>query len=111
TPDTGAELLPIATPARTRAALRTLIRPDRGLALAGIGILVAATAVGLLVQPLLGRIVDIVADGRPAGDLTLPVVLLVAVAVVQGLTTTLGLTRIARLGETVLARLRERFVE
>ncbi len=111
TPDTGAELLPIATPARTRAALRTLIRPERGLALTGIGILVAATAVGLLVQPLLGRIVDIVADGRPAGDLTLPVVLLVAVAVVQGLTTTLGLTRIARLGETVLARLRERFVE
>ncbi|MGW3331416.1 ABC transporter ATP-binding protein [Streptomyces rubiginosohelvolus] len=111
TPDTGAELLPIATPARTRAALRTLIRPDRGLALTGIGILVAATTVGLLVQPLLGRIVDIVADGRPAGDLTLPVVLLVAVAVVQGLTTTLGLTRIARLGETVLARLRERFVE
>ncbi|MFE5957832.1 ABC transporter ATP-binding protein [Streptomyces rubiginosohelvolus] len=111
TADTGAELLPIATPARTRAALRTLIRPDRGLALTGIGILVAATAVGLLVQPLLGRIVDIVADGRPAGDLTLPVVLLVAVAVVQGLTTTLGLTRIARLGETVLARLRERFVE
>ncbi|MEU0621959.1 ABC transporter ATP-binding protein [Streptomyces rubiginosohelvolus] len=111
TPDTGAELLPIATPARTRAALRTLIRPDRGLALTGIGILVAATAVGLLVQPLLGRIVDIVADGRPAGDLTLPVVLLVAVALVQGLTTTLGLTRIARLGETVLARLRERFVE
>ena len=111
TADTGAELLPIATPARTRAALRTLIRPDRSLALTGLGILVAATAVGLLVQPVLGRIVDIVADGRPAGDLTLPVVLLVAVAVVQGLTTTLGLTRIARLGETVLARLRERFVE
>ncbi|WP_432021940.1 ABC transporter ATP-binding protein [Streptomyces parvus] len=111
TADDSAELLPVATPARTRAALRTLIRPDRGLALTGLGILVAATAVGLLVQPLLGRIVDIVADGRPAGDLTLPVVLLVAVAVVQGLTTTLGLTRIARLGETVLARLRERFVE
>ncbi|MGW1436053.1 ABC transporter ATP-binding protein [Streptomyces griseus] len=109
--DEAAELLPIATPARTRAALRALIRPDRGLALTGVGVLVAATAVGLLVQPLLGRIVDIVADGRPAGDLTLPVVLLVAVAAVQGVTTTIGLTRIARLGETVLARLRERFVE
>ncbi|MFF0335712.1 ABC transporter ATP-binding protein [Streptomyces fimicarius] len=107
----SAELLPVATPTRTRAALRALIRPDRGLALTGIGILVAATAVGLLVQPLLGRIVDIVADGRPAADLTLPVVLLVAVAAVQGLTTTIGLTRVARLGETVLARLRERFVE
>ncbi|MFJ9624581.1 ABC transporter ATP-binding protein [Streptomyces sp. NPDC101181] len=109
--DDGRELLPTATPARTRAALRALIRPDRGLALTGIGVLVAATAVGLLVQPLLGRIVDTVADGRPAGDLTLPVVLLVAVAAVQGLTTTVGLTRIARLGESVLARLRERFVE
>ncbi|MFD8409431.1 ABC transporter ATP-binding protein [Streptomyces anulatus] len=109
--DDSAELLPVATPARTRAALRALVRPDRGLALTGIGVLVAATAVGLLVQPLLGRIVDIVADGRPAGDLTLPVVLLVAVATVQGVTTTIGLTRIARLGETVLARLRERFVE
>ncbi|MFE7059535.1 ABC transporter ATP-binding protein [Streptomyces californicus] len=111
TADEGAELLPVATAARTRAALRTLVRPDRGLALTGIGVLVAATVVGLLVQPLLGRIVDVVADGRPAGDLTLPVVLLIAVAAVQGVTTTLGLTRVARLGETVLARLREQFVE
>ncbi len=86
----GAELLPVATAARTRAALRTLVRPDRGLALTGIGVLVAATVVSLLVQPLLGRIVDIVADGRPAGDLTLPVVLLIAVAAVQGVTTTSG---------------------
>ncbi len=109
--DEGAELLPIATGARTRAALRTLIRPDRGRAILGLGVLVGATAVGLLVQPLLGRIVDIVADGRPADALTLPVVLLLAVAVVQGVTTTLGLTQVARLGETVLARLREQFIE
>ncbi|MEU2823741.1 ABC transporter ATP-binding protein [Streptomyces bacillaris] len=107
----SADLLPIATGARTRAALRTLIRPDRGRALLGLGVLVGATAVGLLVQPLLGRIVDIVADGRPADALTLPVVLLLAVAVVQGATTTYGLTQVARLGETVLARLREQFVE
>ncbi|WP_433405183.1 ABC transporter ATP-binding protein [Streptomyces sp. CA-146814] len=109
--DGSAELLPIATGARTRAALRTLIRPDRGRAVLGLGVLVGATAVGLLVQPLLGRIVDIVADGRSADALTLPVVLLLVVAVVQGLTTTFGLTQIARLGETVLARLREQFVE
>ncbi|MFJ7058102.1 ABC transporter ATP-binding protein [Streptomyces microflavus] len=111
TADESAELLPIASGARTRAALRTLIRPDRGRALLGLGVLVGATAVGLLVQPLLGRIVDIVADGRPADALTLPVVLLLVVAVVQGVTTTLGLTQVARLGETVLARLREQFVE
>ncbi|MFF3094845.1 ABC transporter ATP-binding protein [Streptomyces cyaneofuscatus] len=109
--DDSAELLPIATGARTRAALRTLIRPDRGRAILGLGVLVGATAVGLLVQPLLGRIVDIVADGRPADALTLPVVFLLVVAVVQGVTTTLGLTQVARLGETVLARLREQFIE
>ncbi|MFD3648397.1 ABC transporter ATP-binding protein [Streptomyces cyaneofuscatus] len=111
TADDSAELLPIATGARTRAALRTLIRPDRGRAILGLGVLVGATALGLLVQPLLGRIVDIVADGRPADALTLPVVLLLVVAVVQGVTTTLGLTQVARLGETVLARLREQFIE
>ncbi|MCX4562730.1 ABC transporter ATP-binding protein/permease [Streptomyces phaeochromogenes] len=107
----GRELLPTATPARTRAAVRELVRPRRGLAVAGFATMIAATGVGLLVQPLLGRIVDIVADHRPPGDITLPVVLLVLVALAQGSTTALGLSLVSRLGETVLARLRERFVE
>ncbi|MEV2253424.1 ABC transporter ATP-binding protein [Streptomyces sp. NPDC050147] len=105
------ELLPTATASRTRAAVRELVRPYRGLAAGGFAVMIAATAVGLLVQPLLGRIVDMVADQRPAGDLTLPVVLLILVALVHGGTTSLGLTLISRLGETVLAQLRERFVE
>ncbi|WP_405571429.1 ABC transporter ATP-binding protein/permease [Streptomyces phaeochromogenes] len=107
----GRELLPTATPARTRAAVRELVRPRRGLAVAGFAAITVATGVGLLVQPLLGRIVDIVADHRPPGDITLPVVLLVLVALAQGATTALGLSLVSRLGETVLARLRERFVE
>lgn len=105
------ELLPTATAPRTRAAVRELVRPHRGLAAGGFAVMIAATAVGLLVQPLLGRIVDLVAEQRPPGDLTLPVVLLVVVAVVHGGTTSLGLTLVSRLGETVLAHLRERFVE
>jgi len=105
------ELLPTATPARTRAAVRELVRPRRGLAVAGFATMIVATGVGLLVQPLLGRIVDIVADHRPPVDITLPVVLLVLVALAQGATTALGLSLVSRLGETVLARLRERFVE
>ncbi|WP_326727427.1 ABC transporter ATP-binding protein [Streptomyces phaeochromogenes] len=107
----GRELLPTATPARTRAAVRELVRPRRGLAVAGFAAMIVATGLGLLVQPLLGRIVDIVADHRPPGDITLPVVLLVLVALAQGATTALGLSLVSRLGETVLARLRERFVE
>lgn len=109
-PDTR-ELLPTATGARTRAAVRELVRPRRGLALGSFAVMVAATGVGLLVQPLLGRIVDVVAEGRPPGDVTTPVVLLVLVALAQGGTTALGLTLVSRLGETLLAQLRERFVE
>ncbi|GAA3107490.1 ABC transporter ATP-binding protein [Streptomyces rectiviolaceus] len=109
-PDTR-ELLPTATAVRTRAAVRELVRPYRGLAFGGFAVMIAATGVGLLVQPILGRIVDLVADQRPAGDLTLPVVLLVLVALAHGGTTALGLSLVSRLGETVLAQLRERFVE
>ncbi|MFG2026726.1 ABC transporter ATP-binding protein [Streptomyces sp. NPDC048825] len=105
------ELLPTATGSRTRAAVRELVRPRRGLALGSFAVMVAATGVGLLVQPLLGRIVDVVAEGRPPGDVTAPVVLLVLVALAQGGTTALGLTLVSRLGETLLAQLRERFVE
>ncbi|WP_204072281.1 ABC transporter ATP-binding protein [Planotetraspora phitsanulokensis] len=105
------ELLPTATPAETRAAVRDLLRPHRGLAAAGFAVMVGATAVGLATQPLLGRIVDLVAERHPAGALTLPVALLGIVAVAQGVTTALGLSLVSRLGETVLARLRERFVD
>ncbi|MFE0175978.1 ABC transporter ATP-binding protein [Streptomyces sp. NPDC059002] len=114
---TAAELLPVATGRRTRAAALELVRPDRGLALRAGLVLVAATAVGLLTQPLLGRIVDLVADAaKGAGDtspgvLTLPVVLIAVVALVQGAATAVGLGMVARLGESVLARVRERFVE
>ncbi len=62
--DTFRALLPTATPARTRAAVRQLLRPQRGLAVAGFGLMVLATAVGLLTQPLLGHIVDVVTEHR-----------------------------------------------
>lgn len=105
------ELLPIASPARTRAAVRALLRPYRMLTAAGFGVLVAATAVGLLVQPLVGWVVDLVAGRSDASAFTQPVVLLVVVAVAQGVLTVLGLALVSRLGETALADLRERFVE
>ncbi|MFC6083101.1 ABC transporter ATP-binding protein [Sphaerisporangium aureirubrum] len=91
--------------------MREMVRPYRWRAVAGFGVMVGATAVGLLTQPLLGHIVDLVAGRRGADALTVPVVLLVLVALVQGGATTAGLAVVARLGETVLARLRERFVE
>lgn len=109
--DDARELLPTATPARTRAAVRELLRPRRALAWTAFAMMAAATAVGLLTPPLLGHIVDLVTDRRDAGALTLPVVLLVAVAAGQGVLTAIGRTMVSRLGETLLAEMRERFVE
>ncbi|MEU6496819.1 ABC transporter ATP-binding protein [Streptomyces sp. NPDC046984] len=110
-PDAERALLPTATPARTRAAVRELLRPHQGLAAAGFGLMVLATAVGLITQPLLGRIVDAVTERRSPDALTGPAIALAAVAVVQGVTTALGMSLVSRLGETALARLRELFVE
>jgi ATP-binding cassette subfamily C protein len=111
TAEESRELLPTATTARTRAAVRELLRPRRGLAFAGFGVMVVATVVGLLTQPLLGRIIDLVTEHRPAGDLTAPVALLAVVAAAQGVTSAFGMSLVSRLGESVLADLRERFVE
>ncbi|RKN07024.1 ABC transporter ATP-binding protein [Streptomyces radicis] len=105
------ELLPVATGPRTRAAVRELIGPHRALGLAAALTMTAATAVGLLTQPLLGHIVDQVAERRPVGALTVPVLLIAAVAFAHGIGTALGLSLFSRLGETALAGLRERFLE
>ncbi|MCI2417440.1 ABC transporter ATP-binding protein/permease [Saccharopolyspora sp. K220] len=107
--DSARELLPTANGKRTRAALGELVRPHRMLAAGAFAVLVVATAIGLLTAPLLGRIVDIVATGSTA--FTLPVVLLAVVAILRGAATAWGLALVSELGESMLATLRERFVE
>ncbi|MFP5020237.1 ABC transporter ATP-binding protein [Pseudonocardia phyllosphaerae] len=108
---TTAHLLPTATTARVRAVLGETLRPQRGTAVLGLLALVAASAVSLLTAPLLGRIVDVVAEQRGADAVTGPVIGLVAVAIGQGVLAVLGIALVAKVGETLLARLRERFVE
>jgi ATP-binding cassette subfamily C protein len=103
-------LLPTATGAQTFAAVRVLLRRHRLLTVLAVGVLVTGTGIGLLTAPLLGRIVDLVADQRGAGALTVPMVVLLVVAVARGVATAIGHSLVARLGETVLADLRERFV-
>lgn len=110
-PRAASALLPVATPARTRAAVAELLRPQLWLALTALAVMVGSTAVGLLVQPLLGRIVDLAADRGSVDALTTTAGLLVAVAVAQGVSAGYGLSLVSRLGETTLARLRENFVE
>ncbi|MEU5878978.1 ABC transporter ATP-binding protein [Spirillospora sp. NPDC047279] len=110
-PEDQRELLPTADAARTRAALRELARPHRTIAVAGLLVLAAATSVGLLTAPVLGHIIDLVADGRPASAITTPVTWLAVIAAVQGVATALGIILVARFGENMLATLRELFVE
>ncbi|MFH8574990.1 ABC transporter ATP-binding protein/permease [Streptomyces zaomyceticus] len=104
-------LLPTATGAESVATLRTMLHGHRLHAVVAIVVLVVGTAVGLLTAPLLGHIVDLVVDRKGAAALTLPLVLLVVVAVARGAAAAVGSTLVARLGETVLAALREQFIE
>jgi ATP-binding cassette, subfamily C, bacterial len=105
------DILPVASARRTWAALGRLVRPHRALAFAALGLLIAATAVGLLVSPLLGHMVDLVVDGRGAGSMTGPAIMLAVVAVGVGVLNALGTSTGSRLGEVLLSRLRESFVE
>ncbi|WP_067461317.1 ABC transporter ATP-binding protein [Actinomadura macra] len=109
--DEERELLPTASAARTRAAVRELARPHRRTVVGGSLALVAATGVGLLTAPVLGHVIDLVVQGRPASALNEPAGWLVAIAVAQGLLTVYGLGSVARAGEGMLATLRERFVD
>ncbi|WP_251023607.1 ABC transporter ATP-binding protein [Streptomyces sp. ISL-10] len=105
------ELLPIATGAQTLAVVGSLLRRHRLLAVSAVTVLVIGTGIGMLTAPLLGRIVDLVVEQREPGSLTLPMVLLIAVAIGRGAGTAVGSSLVARLGETILAGLRERFID
>ncbi|SCF18730.1 ATP-binding cassette, subfamily C [Micromonospora haikouensis] len=104
-------LLPIAGGRRTRAQLRVLVRPHRARLAGALALLVAGTAAGLVTPPLLGRIVDLANNGGSTADFVLTGVGLVAGALVEAALAGLGVALLAQVGEGVLARLRERFVE
>ncbi|MDQ4117041.1 MAG: ABC transporter ATP-binding protein/permease [Actinomycetota bacterium] len=109
--ENAGRLLPVADGARMRAVLRELVRPRRRLAVTAVVVLVAGAAVSLLTAPLLGRIVDVAAGQRGEAALTVPVLALVGVALGQGLLVASGVALVTQVGESMLAQLRERFVD
>ncbi|MEW6475959.1 MAG: ABC transporter ATP-binding protein [Actinomycetota bacterium] len=109
--DADRTLLPTATRRETRRAVAALVGPRWALALATVAVVVTTTAVGLAGPALLGRIVDAVTTGRPAGAITGPAAALAAVAVVVGVLTALGRILLARLTEGTVADLRERLMD
>ncbi|MFG2409037.1 ABC transporter ATP-binding protein [Streptomyces brevispora] len=110
-PGADRALLPTASGAESLAALRTMLRGHRRLTAAAVTVLAAGTGIGLLTAPLLGHIVDLVVERRGTRALVVPLVLLIVVALVRGAATAAGSTLVARLGETVLAAVREQFIE
>jgi ATP-binding cassette, subfamily C, bacterial len=103
--------LPVASGRATWAAVGRLARPYRRLVAGGTLFLLGATLAALALPLLLGEIVDVVVDGRPAGDLDGLVVGLVVATVAQGVLFGLGGWAVGRLGELLLADLREEVVD
>jgi ATP-binding cassette subfamily C protein len=102
--------LPTAPAATVRRAVAALARPMRGRTAATVAVLLLGTLAGLAVPPLLGRIVDVAAAGGPRSDLTAPIAAMAALVVLQGVLRALGTALVARLGERLLAGLREAVV-
>lgn len=101
--------LPVAAPAETRRALGALLR-SRRLALTVSALTLCAASVSALALPAaLGMIVDAVVD-RDHGVLPVLIAVLLCAGLLSAALTGLGRLLVARMGEGVLAELRERVV-
>lgn len=103
--------LPTASARETWRSLRVLARPHKLLIGLATVVLVTATGAALVIPRLLGAIVDVVNDGGPASDVDGLALALVAATVAQGSFGGLGSLLVGRIGEQLLAGLREQVVD
>ncbi|MBY4130236.1 ABC transporter ATP-binding protein [Rhodococcus fascians] len=103
--------LPIATPGQSWSWLREQLvaRPGLMAVTPLVGIVSAVSALAPIL--ILGRLVDEVVAGAPASRIVLVVVLVMIAALVNGLFAGLMAFLVAKLGEGVVAHLREQVVE
>ncbi|RBY82304.1 ABC transporter ATP-binding protein [Blastococcus sp. TF02A-26] len=97
-------LLPTATGRRAAQVVGRYVRQRPGVAVVAGVVSVASAAAGLLAPAVLGRLVDAVADGGSIGGY---LAALVGAAVLAAVLVGLAALAISRLGESLLARLRE----
>jgi ATP-binding cassette subfamily C protein len=105
------KLLPTATARQTWATLRAEFARLPALSAAAVTLLVAAAATGLVAPWVLGRLVDDVIAAAGTPRIVAWAGVIAGAAVLAGLLTAAGAAVAARLGETVLARLRERVLD
>ncbi|MBF4161452.1 ABC transporter ATP-binding protein [Nocardioides acrostichi] len=103
----GDPTLPVASAREARRHLWSVLRPDWPGALLAIVVLVVTVAVGLVIPPAIGRVVD-VADGQGTRhDLAGALLVITVATMIQGLTASAGWYLVVRVGEGALAALRE----
>ncbi|MFV2018146.1 ABC transporter ATP-binding protein [Micromonospora sp. LOL_023] len=103
--------LPTATGRRTWAALGAELRQVPLLSGTALLTVLAASASGLVAPWMLGIMVDDIRAGTDTDRLVRAVVVMVLAATVGAVLTGFGAAFVARTGETVLARLRERVLD
>jgi ATP-binding cassette subfamily C protein len=103
-------VLPIASARATLALVRAELRGVRGPAAAALAVSTAANACALIAPWVLGLLVDAVDEGTTTAHALTLTGAIAAAAVAGGVLTAVAFTLLARTGETVLARLRERVV-
>ncbi|MFJ1797373.1 ABC transporter ATP-binding protein [Streptomyces sp. NPDC088180] len=99
--------LPIADPRRTRRELLSRLGAHRFRLCAALGTLLAGTAVTLATPPLLGSLVDAVAEDSGTGRVTTLGIALLVVAATGAALALLGGRMLVALVQDVLAALRE----
>jgi ABC-type multidrug transport system fused ATPase/permease subunit len=107
----SAQPLPVADAAAFRQYLGAAARRHRTLVTRLFLLTLAATAVGLIAPRIVGEIVQLTIGHAAVGTLDRLVGLLLACITVQAVLSWLGYLAAQRLGETILAEVREHFVE
>jgi ABC-type multidrug transport system fused ATPase/permease subunit len=110
-PPTARRTLPVADAAAVRRYARQLMRRYPRLLAAALAWHVAAAVAGLALPWLIGELVESVAEGTTGATVDRVVMAVAGFIVAQAVLTRFARMASARLGETVLARLREEFVD
>lgn len=108
---TGQQILPVAGTRQVRDYVRGVLASDRRELAVVTGLYAGATTAGLVAPRMLGDIVTGVQRGTSAGRIDLLTVIIAVSLVVQSGLIRYGALAGARFGESLLARLREDFVQ
>ncbi|MCO1658585.1 ABC transporter ATP-binding protein [Pseudonocardia humida] len=102
--------LPLATGREVRRVIGTYVRDRRGPAVATVALAALASAAGLVAPWAVGRIVDTVLTGGEPGAVVASAVLVGAAGLLGAVLTAVSAALVVRIGQHVLARLREQTV-